>query len=196
MPKRSLSQYLANFKVLNRTLAGIGVLIPGIYYFFKLSPPLLEESNLIISALALATIVIIYFYNPKGVKAKRHLPLLVKKAVKMLIFSLGAFLVYLILFQVCTVEDPRAEKRFQIGFGKLEWSLTEEGRLWKANNPTQTVQQWLLSAAAFRPDGPELFWKPWSIYVSGVLMIVIYMLTVLCWTSGWALLAKQKSISD
>ena len=173
----------------------IGALIPGLAYFTQWTPPLLKEASLFTAALAAAVVIITYFYKPRNRRSKKLLPTSIKLAMKIFLVTFVCLILYITCFRLCTVEDPRGESRYQIGFGKFDWSLTDEGRQWKKNNPTQSTKDWLLSAAAFKDDGPELFWQPWSIILAGVLMIVLFMLTFLSWTFAWALLAKQKQLA-
>lgn len=108
-------------------------------------------------------------------------------------------LFYLVLLQMTTVVSPPVggeEARFQIGFGKWEPFLTDEGKEVKRISPNSTTQDWMLDDGLFRPGGPEVIWKPWAIYFAGALTLISFILTFVLWTLGWALLAKQKSLSS
>jgi hypothetical protein len=190
----TFKEYFSELKSMNGLLAGVGVLVPAFSFFTMHDPPFMEESGLLTAAIAAATIFIVYYQGRKTNEAHDGMPQLVKLARNVLIVSLVLLIIYLVLLRLCTVTDPRGESRFQIGFGRIDWSLTDDGRNWKAENPTATVEDWMSAARAFRPGGPELIWKPWTIYVSGVLMIITYILTFVLWTSGWSMIARQRAI--
>ena len=76
----------------------------------------------------------------------------------------------------------------------LEWSLTDAGKDWLRTNPTITVTQMVRNEAAFDQDRLTILWKTWSIYTAGSLLILLYFLAFTCWTTGFALLAKHRSL--
>lgn len=197
MSNISLKKYISAFKSFRGVLAGIGVLIPGYYYFTSYAPPLLNESSLLTAALAFATVIITYHYEPPQRYSRNNkLPPLVKLAKNVLIVSVVLLIVYLVLLRICTTVDRRDNKRYQIGFYKYEWSLTDEGVDVKTLHPNETPQDWMMDDALFRPGGPNVIWKSETIILSGIIMIVIFMCTFVLWTFGWALLAKQKTIGE
>ena len=100
--------------------------------------------------------------------------------------------IYSILLRGCTILEPQTHKyRFQIGFGKCDWSLTKTGLARKQAKPDATVLHWMLEEGAFTQGGPSIIWKGWSIVLSGVLMLLTYFSTFILWTIGFALLAKH-----
>lgn len=192
-----MNNYLKAFKSIWGVGAIIGTLIPAYSFFAELDPPLLLGAGLITSALAAATVVLTYYYNPVHSHPNSRLPILVKLSIKAFLGFVILLVIYLVLLQWCTVVDPQTEKiRFQIGFGMADWSLTEKGHQWKAAHPDQNIQDWMLRMGAFRDKGPEIIWKPWTIYLSGSLMVLTFISTFVLWTLGWALLAKHKSMAD
>lgn len=122
------------------------------------------------------------------------MPPLIRLAVRVLSTSVFLLILYLLLLSVCTVVAPGGKERFQTGFDKFEWSLTDEGRQIKADHPNETTQDWLLDDALFRPGGPNVIWKTWTIIVSGVVMVATFIFAFILWSFGWALLAKQRSL--
>ncbi|MDT4965913.1 MAG: hypothetical protein QOJ64_650 [Acidobacteriota bacterium] len=196
MADPSFKQYLSTLKSLVGLLASVGVLVPLLSYFLTYSPPLLEESSLLTAGIAIAVIVITYYYKPPRNAGSGRLPPLVRLATKVLITSCALLILYIVLLQLCTVRDPPGRYRYQIGFSNYEWTLTDYGRGLMKENPEFTVRDLMNFDALYYERGPELTWKPWTIYFSGVLMIATFLLSFVLWTFGWALLAKQKSSSD
>ena len=99
----------------------------------------------------------------------------------------------MIILQYCSIIDTQTQERFQVGFWKCDWSLTQVGLKLKQENLSDTPQVWVLIEAAFQPGGPEKIWKPWSIISAGILMLITYMAGFVLWTAGFSLLAKHKS---
>ncbi len=153
----------------------------------------MDRGGILTAAFAVATVIITYYYSPRSASGRR-LPSLVKLAMKVLIASVILLVLYLVLLRLCTVVSPDNTARFQTGFDKFEWSLTDEGKRVKAKSPNATVQDWMLDDALFREGGPDVLWKSWTIYLSGVLTTIIFILTFVLWTFGWSLLAKQKAL--
>lgn len=194
MPQSRLTDYLAAFKSFRGILGSVGVLIPGFSYFTSYAPPFLDWSSLLAAACA-AAIIIITYYWPLLDEAGQRLPSAVRLARNVFVASVFLLIVYMILLRLCTVVDPTGNSRFQIGFGRMDWSLTADGQAWKAEHPTQTAEEWMLSAGAFKPGGPELIWKTWTVYTSGILMVLIFVSAFALWNLCWSLLAKQKSMT-
>ena len=190
MKEPTFTEYFDSLKSVTGLLVGVGVLVPAVSYFTLFTPPMLEASSLFTAAIAVATIVAVFHYRFRAgdVKAARGLPRLVRRALQMLSVATFTFLCYLLLLRFTTVVDPRGESRFQVGFHKAKWSLTEVGR---AKPVDMTLQDWMLSGAYFREGGPEVLWTSASIYAAGALGIALFTTTFILWTAGWALLAKQ-----
>ena len=192
MPKPTFKNYLSEFKSINGILAAIGVLVPAFSVFTNYSPPFFKGASLMTTAIAAIIIIVTFYFDPSSPKKQTRLPLLVRLSLKVFVIFLALLLVYLILFDLCTVETPDGTVRFQIGVGKYDWGLTNKGLEVKAKFPDKTPQFWMMSAALFRPGGPDVLWKTWTIYLSGVTIILVFVLIFVLWTFGWALLAKQK----
>ena len=189
-----IADYLSAFKWINGIGAAVGVTIPAYSYFTALDPPLLPAAGVITSAIGAATILVAFYYKPKKPRGKSRLPNLVRLGRNYIGTSLVILIAYLILIQMCTVVEPQKQKvRFQIGFGRADWSLTEAGRRVKAAHSDEPVARWMLSKGAFRQGGPEIIWEPWSIYLAGGLMVATFFLIFGFWTFGWSLLAKHKA---
>ena len=91
-----------------------------------------------------------------------------------------------------TIRVPATEdERLQVGFGTNDWTLTEAGRQWKQKQPSITSSQ-MMQNEGFAQDRVPILWTPWSIYAAAAAMFVLYLITFLLWTAGFALMAKQK----
>jgi hypothetical protein len=113
------------------------------------------------------------------------------------LIAFGLLIAYLVLLRVCTTLDPREGKqRFQIGFNRYEWSLSEEGRKLKAAHPGVSMREFMLFGRAYSDERIEVFWKPWTVYLAGVLTILVFMFTFVLWNFGWALIVKQKALEE
>lgn len=198
--KDETKRYFAALKSFKGFAAGVGVILPASAYFFALFPPFLDSlAPLLASGIAAATLISInYYHAPRTLRGSRGFPPLVKRALWAFCTALLMLFLYLILLRLCTVVSPPIqgkEVRFQIGFGKWEPSLTEEGREVKRTSPNSTIQEWMLDDGLFKPGGPEVIWKAWMIYLAGTLTLITFVLTFVLWTLMWALLAKQKALS-
>jgi hypothetical protein len=213
MPTISLEKYFKSFKSLSGLLTVVGTTVPAIAFFINLSPPFLGKATLLISAAAAAVVIFAYYYEPREqipnartnpifrffrnfLNLNDKSPQLIKIARKALIASFILLVAYLVLLRICTVPDPRTgEERFQIGFNKYEWSLTEEGRRIKNAHPEASMKDFMMFGRAYSDDRIEVIWMPWTVYLAGVLTIFVFMFTFILWNFGWALIAKQKALS-
>jgi hypothetical protein len=192
----SANDYLSKFKFLKLTV-GLPSLIPGFSYLFlpTFAPPLLSREYGIVSSFVSAVLVMLYFYAPRRHKREQMLPVLIRRAALAFVASIICLIFYLVLLRWCTVTDPRGESRLQIGFGRWFYGLTTDGQEWLIAHPSQTLQEWVLSAG-FREYTPELFWKPWTIYTSGALLLVVFFAMCILWSIVWGLITKQLSMTD
>lgn len=196
MATLSFEKYLDAFKSLSGVLAGVGTLIPAIAYFTKYSPPLLGKASLLTVAVAAATVIFAYYYEPTGQASEPGTPLLVRQARKLLIIAFALFIVYLVFLRICTVLEPREGKqRLQIGFSTYEWSLAEQGRKMKAAYPNVSITEFMFLNRAYSDEKIAVVWKPWTVYLAGVLTTLVFMFSFVLWNFGWALIAKQKALS-
>ncbi len=185
------NKYLNGFTIISGLLTSIGVIIPAFSYWGLYYPPLIKASALI-TAIAGFVVIVIYFYRtPEDTSATERLPPLIKQAVVALFLSVVLLIGYLALFDICTVADPTGQELYQIGFGKSEWGLTDEGKRVKAKYPNSTAQDWMTDGALFKSDGPKVIWTTWSIVLFGIILTIFFLGAFVLWTLGWALIAKQ-----
>jgi uncharacterized membrane protein HdeD (DUF308 family) len=157
-------------------VAGVGV--PAGSFFSSYPPPLFPGVTFITAGLSVA----IWAMSSKGSEEKR-------KAKKRIIPAVLLLTVYIVLLQFTTLRiPPDKEKRVQTGFGTANWSLTESGKAWKQKFPEMTAEEMASREAAFVPERVSILWQTWSVYVSGILLIALYLLGFALWTSGFAIL--------
>jgi hypothetical protein len=174
--------------------SGAGAFVPGYTFFTTYSPPFFPGISILTGVLSAAMIYITSTYNPPTETRARSFEKLIRFSMLFLITAFILLSIYVILLRFCTVLEPQSyEQRFQVGFYKFDFSLTEVGLNLKHKTPSAPIEDWILSEGAFRPGGPEIIWRPWSITIAGLLLVFIYMLGFVLWTVGFSLLAKHKS---
>jgi hypothetical protein len=193
MAKLTFTNYLSAFTSINGVLASTSILIPGLAFFTAYAPPF-AEITLLTAGISTATIFISYYYGP-STKAKKGsgLPPLIRIATKALIFSVVLIVGYVVLLELCSILIQGTKKTIQIGFGTLDWSLTEYGQRVKAEDPVLGPADWL-QQEGLTSGVAKRIWTPWSVYSAGSLMIVVFMLAFISWAFGWSLIAKQRAI--
>lgn len=168
--------------------AGSGTFIPAFSYFTTYVPPLFPEIGIIIGAISGAILFsVLQNVNIKKLKFSLSPSIIICISI-VLIVAYSVSLNYLTV-----IEPSKYKSRFQIGFGKFDWSLTEIGLSWKSSFPNETIENWMLNEAAFRPRGPEIIWKAWTIYIAGIYLIILYFLGFVFWTYGFCLLVKKNN---
>lgn len=170
----------------------LGFLLPGYAFFTSFPPPLFPKISLITSAVAIAIIIVVIRYKPKQIAKTHGLPLVGIIALVLIFVAIVLIVSYVILWDWCTVLDPRGEQRFQIGFGKCSSGLTDRGLELLDKYPNDTVNDWMMREAAFREHGPEIIWKSKTIRKAGIILIAVYFFAFFFWTTGFALLSKQE----
>jgi hypothetical protein len=189
---KTLEDYIKELKSLNGLSIAIGTLVPALSYFTRFSPPFLKASSLLTGAIALATVVYVYYYPYNNITPQNKSSLL-SRGVRSLIASVCLLVLYIISFDICTVTHPGdQDTKLQIGFGRCDWSLTAEGKSIKEATPGISLEEFVLKAAAFSDDKIKTIWKPWTVYLSGTVTTLMFMSTFILWNLGWALFAKQK----
>lgn len=144
------------------------------------------------SALSLATVVLVYYFRPKG--ARGRLTASARVALRCFAISMATLVLYLLLLDATTVVDPQKNVRFQIGFDRPDWTLTTAGKEWKQTHPDQAPLDWMMSCG-FGVGRAERIWKPWTITIAGCLLLVSFVGMAVAWTGGWAVLARQLAAS-
>ncbi len=177
--------------------AASGVGVPALTFFSSFPPPLFPGVSLITAALSSAILLIALAWNPQADGPNQPLPRIVTRGRRFLVWSVPLLIAYILLLQFTTIPTPtESSTRLQIGFGKFDWTLTETGKEWKRSNPSLTVTQMIKNEAAFTQDRVAILWHTWSIYLAALLLIALYFSGFITWTSGFALLAKQRSLSQ
>src|SRR5437762_2149218 len=130
--------------------AASGAGLPALSYFTTFAPPLFAGASLITGGLAAAILVIAAAWKTKDGAA---VPGSVKTAVICLVAALASLIAYSLLLQFTTVVGPESDgARYQIGFGRAEFSLTDVAKGHLKHNPTLQPKQLMMYEAAFDQD--------------------------------------------
>jgi len=176
--------------------ASLGSLLPGFAFFLDLSPPFFSGTALI-TALAAAVVAIAYAWPRKrSLSGKRYKKELLRAAgVVLMSFLLTIF--YIPFYRSTTVAPPVPPPTVtcQTGFGLTH--LTPNARQFIDKHPTlANPKDLMLAYAAFAGCRSDLIWKPWSISLAGVALIVHFSMASLSWAIGFAWLARLLSGSS
>lgn len=177
--------------------AGSGASIPAISFFTNHTPPLFPEIGLIITPIAGALIYVFHKLDFSTIKSLNQNNNSSIKAGSILLLvsllSLSAFFVIKSNTTVSFTDTNGNEQIYQVGFHKMNWSLTENGTILKQNFPDKTLKDWMLMDSAFVDDGPSKIWKKWTINLAGIILILAYLIGFLSWASAFSILAKNKA---
>lgn len=179
-------------------LAGIAttanVALPFVGDFASMSPPLFAEVSWIVGFTAPVLAAICFYLVRTDQLPERDRRRAVRRrliwAARLLAGSLIAVIGYAVLIQISTVINPQTEKRWQIGFGLVGWSLTDTGSGVLQDHPNSTSTDLLLRTGNFRDGGPAKVWHQWSILLSGTALIVLYLATFILFTAAWSIVAR------
>ncbi|MEN3371152.1 MAG: hypothetical protein V7609_3295 [Verrucomicrobiota bacterium] len=156
-------------------VAGVGV--PAWSFFSSYPPPLFPGVTLITAALSVAIWAIV----SKGPKSGRP--------SWRIIAAVALLSSYIVLLQFTTLPiPPDNDNRVQIGFGTENWTLTNAGQGWKEKYPLMTAYEIANRESAFDQQRVPIVWRAWSVYVSGISLIVLYFVGFALWTAGFAIL--------
>lgn len=177
--------------------ASIGVIIPGFSFFNNYAPPLFKGIAIVVSSLSVAVIVVIANKD----SAKKNLNAVAKQfnshAIKLLSVSFVFTVLYLFLIDFTTiVPEDFKEERWQVGFDLQPWSLTPLANQLMKDNSCNQNKETLLSCAAVQKENVQFLWTRPSIYGAGLLLIILFTATSLCWSAGWTFLAKAHLIKS
>ena len=175
-------------------IAGIGAsassLVPGISFFTEHAPPIFEVSAFFTTGVSVA--VLLWVFSRKRPEAR------VGRGVASVLTGLALIVFYWVALKYTTVLPPqgRSGERWQCGFHKAEWSLTEKGRELKRERPTATPQEMMMMVTAFRDKGPDIIWKTWSIVTAGLILVLLFFSGFVLWVYGFAELALMAPESE
>jgi hypothetical protein len=166
----------------------LGSQLPGLSFFTNFAPPLFGPLKLMSGGLTLAIFVWVLLSPPKRA-ARAGL------GVAAVIVAVSLAIIYSALLDWTTVSAPPEsgiEQRFQIGFGLTPFSLTQEGiKLVQSSPDTATPENLMLTVGAFRPGGPGLIWKSWTITAAWLLLSCVFLFAYLAWSFGLACVALR-----
>jgi hypothetical protein len=166
-------------------LGGIsGAGLPALSYFKDYAPPLFAGASVIITALAAAILLVA---TPRKAQPGSN-----KLVITYLSLALALLIAYALFLTFTTVVGPDNNgARYQIGFGRAQFSLTDVARGYLRDDPTLQPKDLMLYEKAFDQGRIPILWQTWSVYAAGLILIVVYFFGFIFWTIGFALLAKR-----
>jgi hypothetical protein len=174
--------------------AATGALVPAWDFFKHDVPPLFPEIGLLMCAVSGAIAIVVSAYIPSRPKPIHGLQAIVWRGTILIVMSLGVLISYRILLESWTVLEPQSyQQRFQVGFGVVDWSLTNLGQEMKHAGNIRVADDLMLAGHAFRPGGPATIWKQSTIDSAGLILILLYVVGFVLWTTGFALLSKYRA---
>lgn len=183
-----MSSELTNVKETLKSFYGlVGLLstfIPGLSFFSSYVPVFFPAISIITSALAL---VVFVFSSTKDRPTRWQ-------SKTYFIISCLLILTYIALIQFTTVEfnENNGDKnRYQIGFYKYSFSLTEEGDEGFRQNPDYSIKEILRRKSGQMDERIDLIWKKEYVVGAGLLSIIVFTLASLSWVTGFVLLARS-----
>lgn len=171
--------------------AGVGAIasqLPGLSFFTNNAPPEFGLLSLMTSGLTLAIFVWVLTTTPEESDRSRSGLIAIGSAIVLGIAYVG-------LLNWLTVWSPAetgVAQRFPIGFGLSDFSLTDNARQLLKDSATETTtQDLMLKIGGFRPGGPQLLWKPWTITSAWLLLSAVFLITYSLWSFGLACVATR-----
>lgn len=175
-------------------LTGAATASAPLWSVFPDAPPLVPYGRPTVAAVC-AVLLIVVFARPHGGRARGERIARLRSALLWLVAALVLLSSYNLLLNDLTVIEPQAQKaRFQIGFARAEWSLTDVGRRMASEHPLWTPVQLMLGASAFQSDtGAMLVWQPWSVRAAGLLLATVYFALFTSWIMAVAIAVRETS---
>lgn len=175
-------------------LTGAATASAPLWSVFPDAPPLVPYGRPTVASVC-AVLLVVVFARPHRGRARGERIARLRSAVLWLVAALVLLASYNLLLDDLTVLEPQAHKtRFQIGFARAEWSLTDVGHRMAREHPLWTPTQLMLGAGAFQSDtGAMLVWRPWSVRAAGLLLAAVYFVLFVSWIMAVALAAREIS---
>ncbi|NKK60603.1 hypothetical protein [Rhizobium ruizarguesonis] len=173
--------------ILTASAGAIASQLPGLSFFTDYTPPSFGLMTLLTGGLTLAVFVWVLASTPRSSNFAGF-------GVATIVIAVLLAVIYLALLSWVTVPAPietGIDERFQIGFGLLDFSLTDRARTLLQSHNGSTPQDLMLAVAGFRPGGAELLWKPWTVTSAWLLLVCNFILTYFLWSLGLALIATR-----
>jgi hypothetical protein len=173
--------------------AAAGVGVPAVAVFAAYAPPLFPAASAIITAVADA----IVFYVV-GTSSKPSTPDVLHRrshraGIGLILLAVALLSGYGLYRDYTSVPIPSTDnERLQIGFGTNDWSLTDAGKDWKRRRPQITSEQ-IVQGEGYTQDRVYINWTRASVYMAATLMFLLFFMSFLSWTTGFALLARETS---
>lgn len=177
---------------------GAGTLLPAVGSFTELAPPLFPMTGLLTAA---AVIVVFFGYYQLRGRTRVKSAALLRKSLVCMAIALLVFITYNIAFGFWTVQPPDGSDASirQIGFGRAEWSLTNDARQLMSEPPEgldiRTTGDLMLAFGVWGGIGQVTdVWTPPTVIAAGSILIALFVVSFLLWAYAWASLARFVTI--
>jgi hypothetical protein len=173
------------------TGGSIGIGVPAFSAFKWLAPPYFPQDQL--GGIAVAVVTLLVYITSTFSKSSKNLSKLLKRSLLFIFSSLVLLFIYLgALHWLTVLETQTGKKRFQIGFGRQEWSLVPGSLITWPEYKHTDLREIMERANAFKDQGPETLWKPWTINVAGGLLVFMYFGVLVPWALGFGCLSQHQ----
>jgi hypothetical protein len=166
-------------------VGSISVLIPGLSFFLKYSPPLFAQISILICALSAAFL----WLGFKTIDNQR----LKVSAIKYILVGFILTISYLVVLDMTSIRvtDSVNDVRYQVGWNLASWNLKDSAKrvITQKICPDDNKED-LLYCYTVSQHSVNLIWEQWSIYLFGILNIILFTLSSLSWSYGWGQLIK------
>ena len=161
--------------------------LPGLAFFLNWAPPMFPAITLLTGGVGLAVFAAGY----RGRRARMS-----TRAAGFVVGALACAAIYSVLLGEWSVAAPAERsvgQRYQIGFGVMSFSLTDDARTKGTRLALRTPEDYMLAFGGYEPHATALIWREWTIIAAGSLLIALYVVAYLGWCYGLAILAKSFS---
>ena len=167
--------------------------MPGVIGFLVYRPPMSFLPPVLASTLGI--VGLLWPGSRPRLAASREAKHTSSRIRKVGVASLLSFLLFWAAVDQWTIMDPTTPwERFQLGFGKARWSLTDSvGRSYLEHDPDGAVGEWMMAEGAYERGGPARIWHGWSITLAGLLISSVYLLGSASWMVLLSLLAAPSA---
>lgn len=181
-----MKELFKKLKSLHWILGSVSVLVPGLSFFIKYSPPLFDQIAILVTALSAAFLWLGFKVNCTDLP--RSAP------IKYILAGFILAISYLLLLDMTSVRiiSDTNDIRYQTGWGLAPWNLQDSAieSINSKNCPSANKEQ-LLYCYTVSKQSINLIWTNWSIYLFGIVNIALFTLSSVIWCYGWGLLINK-----
>lgn len=176
-----MPQLMDGLKWAAGAMALVGAALPGLSFFSEYAPPLFSYMAFLTSGLALFS-----FAAGFARRLPRQPPRAAARYALIAILCVGFYWVGFLFTSVSWPTERGVGPRTQIGFGLLSFSLTDAAKKYVSDNPGLTAEELWIAGHMNAAN----IWHSWSILITGVMLLLLFVLGFMFWTYAFGLLAK------